>query len=594
MQTARSQHRGMGSLFFVANAADSLLVEAWDEAGRSCHAIVPRALTTGATLAVTQRKNRLYIAPLAKNIDPTQLALCIYGNNNLVVKDLQDASAINIDTEQFRPGILNIALIDKVTQAVVAERLSFIYPRAMEGDSALCQISREGNRIDIALANDIPAGTYALSVTDEELSPTDSTSANIVASLLISQEIKGRIEDVNHYFRTSDERTRHDLDLLLLTQGWRRYALDKILSGQSNEITHKMESSQEIEGKISSTFQKHENYRLLALDPKSGFRTTLAINNSDRFIIPNIDYPEGALLQLQVETEKGNSKFLQLEVEPQTFPEIKTAGTLANDTIKAPVTEAIASKIRYRTATGTHLLPDFQVKAQKIKPMNSLNLMPDRYLTEEDPDLENANSMSFLVGKFGLYIGTITDTDTQTSVSESKFCIYKVSSKSGQLSFSGSNGIGPGKVPVDVILDGMLLEDDELSIATDLNPADIRQIEYFSNTNYSARQSFAYMHLATERSVSTGILVITTHKRHKYSAKNRPLSFATVRQLGYRQPVEFYVPRPETDGGDVKIEPLATLYWNPCVTKGSGVAANATFYTSDTAHRLTIKLEGIG
>ncbi len=596
VQEGRSSHLGMGSLQFLADAADSLIVEANDSLGRSCYAVVPRALAKGATLAVTQRKKNLYVSPIVIGLDLSQLTLVAHGNGNLIAQDLRDGQPICIDTERLRPGVLNIALVEKNTLAVVAERLAFIYPRDTDGSIGITSKETSQHFVTLELScndGDIRPGTYAIAVTDADQSLRDSTSADIVSSLLLSQEIEGRIEDVGHYFRTSDERTRHDMDLLMLTQGWRRYALDDILHGRCPEIRHAMEATQSIEGKIGSTFQKHDAYNLNLLDPRSGSRTTLKVSGGNRFVIPDIDYPEGATLQMQVETEKGNGTFLQLDIMPQEFPEVKMAGTLANETISPTEKEAITNKIRYQTATGTHLLPDFQIKAQKIKPQNNLNQMPDLYLTEGDPDLEEAKSMLFLVGRFGLGIGTIMNTNQETSVTESKYCIYRKSTKAGPFNFSGSMGPGPGAIPVDIVLDGSRVEEEDLEAITNLNPANIKQIEYFSPTNYPALQSFTFMRLATGNCLSSGILFITTYKTYKHKATNRPLNFATVQQLGYRPPVEFYTPCESDNYNAADLDMRKTIYWNPRVRIGNGGKAQVRFYVPDAAKKLDIVLEGV-
>ncbi|MBE6331886.1 MAG: hypothetical protein E7070_06235 [Bacteroidales bacterium] len=584
VQEGRSSHLGMGSLQLLADAADSLIVEANDSLGRTCYATVPRALAKGATLAVTQRKKNLYISPIVAGLDPSQLTLVAHGNGNLIVQDLRDGQPICIDTERLRPGVLNIALVEKNTLAVVAERLAFIYPRDTDGGIGITPKETSQHFVTLELScngGDIRPGTYAIAVTDADQSLRDSTSADIVSSLLLSQEIKGRIEDVGHYFRTSDERTRHDMNLLMMTQGWRRYALDDILHGQCPEIRHTMEATQSIEGKIGSTFQKHDAYNLHLLDPRSGSRTTLKVKGGNHFVIPDIDYPEGATLQMQVETEKGNGTFLQLDIAPQEFPQFTIGQNPQKYRPVALENDSSANgKIRYSSDFGTHHLPDFQVKAQKIKPMNRCGYLPDRFIAEDDPFLDQAKSLQVLVGKFGLSIGTIR-VNRDDGITEFMQCINRVAR------------MGGGQKPVCVVLNDQRIEEDEWDQVLSLDLTQIKQMEYFLPSSDSELESFAMLHLTKGKSDATGVLFIYTHQTYKHKATNRPLNFATVQQLGYRPPVEFYTPCESDNYNAADLDMRKTVYWNPRVRIGSDGKAQVRFYMPDAAKKLDIVLEGV-
>ena len=588
VQEGRSSHLGMGSLQLLADAADSLIVEANDSLGRSCYAVVPRALAKGATLAVTQRRKNLYVSPIVAGLDPSQLTLVAHGNGNLIAQDLRDGQPICIDTERLRPGVLNIALVEKSTLAVVAERLAFIYPR--DTDSGIGITPKETSQHFVSLelscnGGDIRPGTYAIAVTDADQSLRDSTSADIVSSLLLSQEIKGRIEDVGHYFRTADERTRHDMDLLMMTQGWRRYDLSDILHGRCPEIRHAMEATQSIEGKIGSTFQKHDAYNLNLLDPRSGSRTTLKVIGGNRFVIPDIDYPEGATLQMQVETEKGNGTFLQLDIAPQEFPQFTIGQNPQKYRPVALENDSLANeKIRYNSTFGTHHLPDFQVKAQKIKPINRCGYIPDRFIAEDDPFLDMAKSLQVLVGKFGLSVGTIRLNDNEGGYKNLE-CIWRTSAK--------PSTIGTGSKPVSVVLNDQRIEEDEWDLVLNINPQNVKQIEYFLPSAYSEIQSFQLHNLANEYAESTGILFIYTNQIYKHKATNRPLNFATVRNLGYRPPVEFCTPCESDNYNAADLDMRKTVYWNPRVRIGSDGKAQVRFYMPDAAKKIDIVLEGV-
>jgi hypothetical protein len=75
-------------------------------------------------------------------------------------------------------------------------------------------------------------------------------------------------------------------------------------------------------------------------------------------------------------------------------------------------------------------------------------------------------------------------------------------------------------------------------------------------------------------------------------AKNR-LSFASVHQLGYRWPVEFYSPQYTDKSQKTRPDHRTTLYWNPKVKTDAEGKASVKFYASDISKRYLVTLEGV-
>ena len=71
-------------------------------------------------------------------------------------------------------------------------------------------------------------GVFSLSVTDADAVKADTMQPSLETYMLLASELKGHIENPNYYFKDNSARTAHHLDLLMMTQGWRRYELDNI------------------------------------------------------------------------------------------------------------------------------------------------------------------------------------------------------------------------------------------------------------------------------------------------------------------------------------------------------------------------------
>jgi len=135
-------------------------------------------------------------------------------------------------------GIAVITLFDN-RLLPQAERLVYVWPETnfslnLKTDREL-YLPRDSIILTVTLNSDQPlinTGNYSLSVIDDQLCSTDNLDEpDITSSLLMSSEIHGKIHNPEQYFDASNENAFENLDLLLMTQGWRNYNfIDKIRS----------------------------------------------------------------------------------------------------------------------------------------------------------------------------------------------------------------------------------------------------------------------------------------------------------------------------------------------------------------------------
>jgi hypothetical protein len=137
---------------------------------------------------------------------------------------------VKIPLEDLPGGIGVLTLFDS-RLLPRAERLVYIPParniRASISTDRERYIPRDSLRLTIRLAADqsvTTGGSYSLSVVDDQLCSTDMLDEpDIRTSLLLSPEIHGKIHNLNDYLEDENENAEGNLDLLLMTQGWRNY-----------------------------------------------------------------------------------------------------------------------------------------------------------------------------------------------------------------------------------------------------------------------------------------------------------------------------------------------------------------------------------
>ncbi|HEY5390542.1 MAG TPA: hypothetical protein VIJ57_00405, partial [Hanamia sp.] len=90
----------------------------------------------------------------------------------------------------------------------------------------------------------VPDSLYAnLSVSVTDIGIDHDTSDNIISHLLLTGELKGKVNDPAYYFLNNDDSTMQQLDLVMLTHGWRRFDWEKIAAGEFPVIKYPRDTS---------------------------------------------------------------------------------------------------------------------------------------------------------------------------------------------------------------------------------------------------------------------------------------------------------------------------------------------------------------
>ena len=125
----------------------------------------------------------------------------------------------------FRSGILQLTFFNK-DNAPLAERLFFIGNKEYQLSAnlkvkTLTNASRKKNSLEIELPEEVD-GNFSIAITDADFDQPGNRKENIITSLLLSSDLPGYIENPAWYF-SNDPKATAALDLLMLTNGWRRF-----------------------------------------------------------------------------------------------------------------------------------------------------------------------------------------------------------------------------------------------------------------------------------------------------------------------------------------------------------------------------------
>ncbi len=246
-QPVATRSRGRGTFTFIPRAGQEYTFTFTADDGRIARATLPAVETDGVAMHVnlqfTIHNPQLTIAaagaatrlPLGLSImhEGRVLAFtellgeCEMGNGGLKVDSVQLSSLIAADSLPI--GVLQATVFDAQGR-VWADRLFWSAPRGLKDVGGAIDIRGlkeeyapfETTTIDVRCTKPDVAG-LSLAVRDAATSDATYDTSDILSEMLLASEVRGYIPDPAYFFEADDAEHRDALDLLMLTQGWRRY-----------------------------------------------------------------------------------------------------------------------------------------------------------------------------------------------------------------------------------------------------------------------------------------------------------------------------------------------------------------------------------
>lgn len=270
-------HDGMGRFNLCPNTGESYYVEARIKGEKKNKRFdLPAALKQGYTMTVNNLRDKYMVVQLTRNsfTDGNRiLGLTILCRGEVVMfKPIdwqgRETLTLNISKNELPEGVNQLTLFDTEGR-VHAERLFFIYPQ-QGADISLVEGKTEGLRpkqnIDLNFEIRDKEGkpvstTFSLSVRDADTeTPTNGTygGESMMTNLLLGSELKGYIHNVDYYLEADDHTHRLHCDLLLCTQGWRKYDWSDMVCPQEFEVKYPVEEGIMVVGDLTSTFRNRK------------------------------------------------------------------------------------------------------------------------------------------------------------------------------------------------------------------------------------------------------------------------------------------------------------------------------------------------
>ena len=326
----KTDHLGMGHFLLLAEKGKSYYAVCRNSQGQSKRFELPTAVNHGFALVARQLRDQIYVS-VQKPVGITQndelyLLAHTRGIVHLIEHLDREKNLAVIPIEIFPSGVLHLILFDAGLHPV-SERLVFIHHR----DQAQVAYSTDKesytkrafvkNNVTVTDRDGRPlAGNFSVFVTsDREVQP-DST-ANILTQLLLTSDLRGHLENPAGYFKNTPQSV-HALDLLMCTQGWRRYNAAEFTQGRFSNPAFPLELGSEISGAVKSVLlgRPVEGVEVTAMSFTGGYFNSAHTDREGRFYLPAKELPDSTQFIVSAEPKRGMTR-VDLVLDKEPFPE---------------------------------------------------------------------------------------------------------------------------------------------------------------------------------------------------------------------------------------------------------------------------------
>jgi len=413
-------------------------------------------------------------------------------------------------------------------------------------------------------------GSFSVSVINESKVPVnEANESTIFSNLLLTSDIKGYVEQPNYYFTNINDKTRADLDVMMMTQGYRRFEWKKLMAGSLAPLAFQPEKSLDISGHVKTGGGKPVAKAKVTILSTSGgmFLLDTLTDDQGAFAFRNLVFRDSVKFVVQARNAKGG-KNVEIELD-NVPPQIVTANKNAAD-IEVNVN---ASLMPYLLNSKTQY-DDFL----KYGMVNKTIMLRGVTITEKKqsavPNSDNLNGPG--------------NADQVITSDKLEACATLTQCLLGRANFiTFRNGVAYSNrspnIPMLVVLDGMSMPDFNLD---DLSPSDISSIEVLRTLAYSA--------IYGSQAVG-GALVITTKRGPDGRTYNSYApGITTYYPKGYYQARKFYEPKYDDPKTNTRVADLrTTIFWEPNIITTKDGTASVSFFNADGKGTYKATIEGI-
>jgi hypothetical protein len=575
-----SVHDGMGTFELVPKAGSTYKATWKDGKGKIHETLLPTVKQTGVVLEINTIENQIEFKvkrPADGPLPYPYLFVVAQMNQQLIYRARINLSKTNIASsvipvDEVPAGIVQVTLFTP-DEKPIAERITFVNPATATFITDLNSALKDmGKRKKNVIQIDVPD---TLAVTDVDLDPAKQED-NILSNILLTSEIKGYVHDPAYYFSSDADSVADHLDLVMMTNGWRRFNWENVLANRWSNILYPPENYLTIEGQVigmnKTLLANKEINAVIELKDKKREFMNAQVMPTGKFSFPQMIFYDTAKLFYQFNNDKNKT------LTSRAMFDIKN-NLLRKDLQLQPDSFLLVGLIRPDTAIAAKNIEIYKEQLsdqelQKVKTMKEV-IITTRKKSQKDIMDEEYTSGLFSGGDSRIFLPE----DDPAFLSSQTVLEYLQSRVAGlQVSVSGVDATITWRGSKTALFMNEMEQQDASAIQT-IPMSDIAMVKVFPPPFFGAMGAGP-----------GGAIAVYLKKGASGSSQVKGLDFASI--PGYTPVKEFYSPdysKSDSPDNDYR----KTLYWNPFViTDKVHRRILLSFYNNDITKKMKVIIEG--
>ncbi|HEX6431079.1 MAG TPA: TonB-dependent receptor plug domain-containing protein [Niastella sp.] len=588
---------GMGKFAFSPQKEETYTAKIITPANITQAFALPHASVQGIIMNMTNANNQVVVKLSTTNKREVtligQTKNTTYYTKKIVLQPGENS--ISVDDNKFPAGIARFTLF--TNNLPVAERLMFLNenknlqvsittskPKYLPREKVTLTIKTQDEK-----GNPVPSN-LSLAVMDDKLwSFADDKQDHILSWLLMSSELKGKVEEPTFYFKKEEPKAVMALDLVMLTNGYRYFDYTEAVEKQGT-LSHLPDEQQIVSGAIVNDKQQPVKGTVFLVHCVQGGRAMQYNTDEDGLFFFSQVTPNSQYYLFANASDKKEKVTIQV-----------TQNGLGYNPIRSKALSELAS-----IKPGWNIVipkdgeaPRRQIQVEDLAKKDRKEVM--------DFDRRNVNRLEDVVvvgygtARKQLMVGSVAaisakELSTVNPGLALQGRIAGLDIKRGdnpmddvKVRIRGMNSITGALEPLFVI-DGVPMEQYRLNA---VNPADIESITVLKDAAataiYGSRAAYGVIIVETKK-LRTSRLQFNISPTYYYASQSVRTANGPVYPVARR----FYAPKYFTTEPQERTDFRETIYWNPVVQTDKQGIAQVEFYNSDASTTFRAIAEGIG
>ncbi len=391
-----TKHDGMGTFEIEPNPLDHYQAIIQNQLGEKLIFNLPKPIDEGVSLTIQNTKNRFFALVNRAEVNKEKynnLLLLAHINGQLVYVgafDFNNAkTAAAISKKNLPPGIIHFTVFDTLSNPL-SERLAFCENYKINTPSIVFskkELNRRGENIVAFSMDSISSGNLSVLIKSSDVDNQVCLNNNILSNLLLTSDIKGTVINPGYYFANKADTTLQNLDLVLMTHGWRRFNWKNIISKSEVSLKYPIESAISIKGRVNKSDRKDiiKDGKVVLIIKGEDSTKILAdayLTDKGEFILDSLNFKQKATVFYEGQNNKKQKLPVDVTIYPSYIDSLKRSSFISNENLdtsdisnrKTAFAQNIYSEIGKIESLefGNTTLANVTVTAKKLSRIDSL------------------------------------------------------------------------------------------------------------------------------------------------------------------------------------------------------------------------------